>query len=200
MKSRNSLNQHLLGRIKAALAIALMLQLLFVNVALAASPRQQYYEDDSTVGIICLGTLVIAVPLALWGRSEIRKRAAAVGSYEKTVAVAHSSDTVVHYIKSNYDRSSRGGRDWAKKWLSQEPPTALLSTWYLRYWENCLLMILLGILPYVFLRWLILGGRTEKITVEVRPDNGGALVHLKSEGKVGYEEAEKLAGALAALA
>jgi hypothetical protein len=60
-------------------------------------------------------------------------------------------------------------------------------------------MILLGIIPYIIIRWLILGGRTEKITVEIRLDNGGSLIHLSSEGKVGYEEAEKLANVLVTL-
>jgi hypothetical protein len=86
------------------------------------TPQQQYREEDTIQGLICLGVLVIAVLLAFWGRSEIRKRAAAVGSYDETITVAQPPDAIVRYIKKNYDRSSRGNRDWAKKWLSQDPP------------------------------------------------------------------------------
>ena len=170
-------------------------------VGIAFGVRAQQRSDEGAVsGLICLGVLfIVALTFGLLQRHVIRKQAAAVGTYEATISVARPPDEIVSYIKKNFDHTSKGKRDWAKRWVSRDPPTVILSTWYLKYWDNCLAMILLGILPYFLIQWTITGGRTEKITVTIMAHNGGSAVQVESVGKVGYEEAEKLVDALGAL-
>jgi hypothetical protein len=177
--------------------IVVILGLLVVPTAFASPLHQQYQtrQSDPTAAYCALVVLIIAVPATFWMRSKIRSEADLAGSFNKAIEVAQPPDTVVTYINKNYDRSSKGGRDWSKKWLSKNPPAVQLSTWYPKYWTNCLFMILLGILPYLVLRE-IMGGRSERIYADITPNGGGSVVRLRSVGRIGYEEAGYLADAL----
>lgn len=182
----------------AGMVLSVVLVLMGVQTAWASVPGQQYQsEPDYTFQIYyCVALLIIAVPIAIWGRNKIRSDAQAAGSFNTTLQVRQPPDVIQKYINKNYDRSSKGGRDWDKKWTSKNPPKGKLSTWYPKYWSNCLFMILMGIIPYLVLREVI-GGRSEKIFFDVTPgEGGGSVVKLNSEGKIGYEEAQMLADKL----
>jgi hypothetical protein len=185
-------------KIVVAATAVLVLSQFALHIALASDSAQQYQsqQNNSAQVYYCLAMLIVAIPLAIWGRNKVRSGTDAAGYFNATINVAQPPDSITKYINKNYDRSSKGGRDWSKKWTTKNPPKVQLSTWYPRYWENCLFMILMGIIPYLILREFI-GGRSEKVFVDVAPgENGGSVVKLSSEGKVGYEEAWKLSEAL----
>lgn len=184
--------------VTVVLILGLLLFLLVTDAVLASEPSQQSQTQGSSLVQLycCTAVLIVAVPVTIWGRNKIRSEAAHTGLFSTTVNLKQPSDVVVNYINKNYDRSPKGERDWSKKWFTKNPPRVQLSTWYPRYWENCFFMIMFGILPYIIMRE-IMGGRSEKISVEILPgEDGGSIVNLSSEGKVGYQEAQKLANAL----
>jgi hypothetical protein len=185
----------------AAFIVVLIVGMLVVPTAFASPPHQQYQtrQSDPTALYCAIVFLVIVVPATFWMRSKIRSEADLAGSFNKTIEVTQPPDAVVTYINKNYDRSSKGGRDWSRRWLSKNPPAVQLSTWYPKYSTNCLFMILLGVLPYIVLRE-VMGGRSERIYADITPNGGGSVVRLRSVGRVGYEEAGYLADALGHMA
>ncbi len=163
------------------------------SVALAYSPSQQS-NDDGTNAICCLWLLILIVAVAIAVANHNRTRQAP--EYRQQLSTALLRPALEAIVNEMFPKGSWVSSSFGWKRDSNPEDILVLSRNYFSPEQGCLLYLLTGLLPGVFI--ISLMGRTEKVTIDMSALATSNEIVVKGQGLRGREQAEQLVGKLVA--
>jgi hypothetical protein len=165
-----------------------------ISTALAQSTSTQYSDVEGCLScLMWVAPLIVAVIVAVSARNRTRN----APEYMQKLSTELLRPGLEAIVSEVMPRKSWVSSSFGWKRGQSTEYILTLSRSYFSSEQGCLLYLFTGILPGLFIVWLM--GRTEKVTIDMSALDTGQQIMVKGQGIRGREAAERLVGKLIAV-